>query len=872
LSSGDGYNRRFDDIAAHVMRMERCVDDSLLHDDDLNAHWWRVIEFLELVGNNGIVLNPEKFQFSQDTVEFAGFRISNTSVEPLPKYIDAIRNFPKPKNISDIRSWFGLVNQVSHYAQLRDMMEPFRKFLSPKIRFEWNDDLDAIFEESKNCIIEAIREGVQIFDATRHTCLRTDWSKSGIGYFLAQKHCLCESRLHGCCSDGWKITLAGSRFLSKTESNYAPIEGEALAIVWSLNQTRFFTMGCNSLIVITDHKPLLKIFGDRRLDEIDNPRLFRLKRRTLMWRFNIAYMPGRNNAFSDATSRHPNKYAEVASLSMRNEEDLQEEAIVAGIIDDVDKFFAITWERVRTESLKDATTAQLINAIQNGFPCGKKEMPETIQNYWEFRDQLSAFDGVALYKDRIIVPPTLRSRVLENLHSAHQGTSGMVSRAQTAVFWPGITQDIFVTRENCRTCHRNAPSQRKLPPSDTKTPRLPFEMIYADYFKLNGKNFLIIGDRLSGWTEVVSVKPGSTPSGSKGLCEALRRIFVTFGVPEELSSDGGPEFTARETEDFLLRWGTKHRLSSAYFPQSNGRAEVAVKATKRLLDENIGRDGNINTDQVVRALLQQRNTPDRDCSLSPAEVLFGHLLRDSMPQLDKSKMVFENPQIHDQWHNAWSNKEEAIRSRLVRTCEKLNQGSKELAPLREGDTVFIQNQDGNKPLKWDREGTIIHTGDNDQYIVRVHGTGRLTLRNRRFLRKFKSRSPFINEVVPYVKPNDTPEPTVVQETDILQLENATSDLPSVSPRREHVQQLRLIGKTSDDALSPTRVSPQKPAINVETSSQVPSSPSPASPLQVPLPPPVSTLPASPQPRRSGRTRIQRTVYDSTSGTYVEPTE
>ena len=233
------------------------------------------------------------------------------------------------------------------------MMEPFRKFLSPKTRFEWNDDLDGIFDQSKHYIIEAICEGVQIFDITRPTCLRTDWSKSGIGYFLAQKHCSCKSRLHGCCEDGWKITLAGSRFLSQTESNYAPVEGEALAVVWSLDQTRFFTMGCNDLLVITDHKPLLKIFGDRRLDEIDNPRLFRLKRRILMWRFDIAYMPGRNNAFSDATSRHPNKYAEMSSLSMRSEGDIEEDAIIAGVIDDVNKLFAVTWERVRSESLKD---------------------------------------------------------------------------------------------------------------------------------------------------------------------------------------------------------------------------------------------------------------------------------------------------------------------------------------------------------------------------------------------------------------------------------------------------------------------------------------------------------------------------------------
>jgi hypothetical protein len=162
------------------------------------------------------------------------------------------------------------------------MMEPFRKFLSPKVKFEWSDELNSIFEDSKSRIIEAIQEGVRIFDITRRTCIRTDWSETGIGYFLAQQHCSCESRTHGCCQDGWKITLAGSRFLTQTESKYAPVEGEALAVVWALEQTRFFTMGCPDLLVITDHQPLLKIFGDRRLDEIDNPRLFRLKRRTLM--------------------------------------------------------------------------------------------------------------------------------------------------------------------------------------------------------------------------------------------------------------------------------------------------------------------------------------------------------------------------------------------------------------------------------------------------------------------------------------------------------------------------------------------------------------------------------------------------------------
>ena len=74
-----------------------------------------------------------------------------------------------------------------------------------------------------------------------------------------------------------KLPLAGSRFLRQAETRFAPVEGEALAIAWSLEQTRYFTQGCDRLIVVTDQKPLLKLFGDRTLYDIANPRLFRLK-------------------------------------------------------------------------------------------------------------------------------------------------------------------------------------------------------------------------------------------------------------------------------------------------------------------------------------------------------------------------------------------------------------------------------------------------------------------------------------------------------------------------------------------------------------------------------------------------------------------
>ena len=305
VSSGDGYNRRFDAVLADFTNKERCVDDTCHYDLDLEEHWWRTIDLLITLAKAGTVLNPAKFQFAEKKVEFAGFRVSETSIEPLPKYLDTICEFPTPKNITDIRSWFGLVNQVSNYAQLRDLMAPFKPFLSPRQPFPWSTEMDVAFKLSKEAIVSAICKGVEIFDATKRTCLRPDWSRQGVGYYLSQKHCECDSHLPDCCENGWKVTLVGSRFLHGAEERYAPIEGEALAVAWGLEQTKYFTQGCDNLLVVTDHKPLNKILGDRTLDEILNTRLFRLNQRTLPWRFDIVHMPGKSNKTADATSRHP---------------------------------------------------------------------------------------------------------------------------------------------------------------------------------------------------------------------------------------------------------------------------------------------------------------------------------------------------------------------------------------------------------------------------------------------------------------------------------------------------------------------------------------------------------------------------------------
>ena len=175
-------------------------------------------------------------------------------------------------------------------------------------------------------------------------------------------------------------------------------------------------------------------------------------------------------------------------------------------------------------------------------------------------------------------------------------------------------------------------------------------------------------------------------------------------------------------------YGIKHRVSSVANPHSNCRAELGVKTLKRMIRDNLTTLGDLDTAELTRALLQYKNTKDRDTGASPAELLLGRKLRDFIPAPTKRL-------LGQKWINLAKQREEALADRGARLKEKWSQNTKALPELKPGDKVIIQNQLGNRPRQWHKTGVISKFNGYDQYEVMVDGSRRITLRNRKYLRK-----------------------------------------------------------------------------------------------------------------------------------------
>ena len=733
-SASDAYTRRFDEAIRDIPRKFKCVDDTLLYASSVEEAFWHTYTFLETCARAGITLKPEKFAFCRRETDFIGFHLDWESYHPTVERLSAIKGFSMPPHpsIKDIRSWFGLVNQLAPFLATAPLMEPFRELLKKPVgkKVYWDEQLQLRFCQAQDAICKVARDGLVYYDKSRPTAAVTDWSRDGIGFVVLQQHCSCNTaETPFCCKGGWKLALCGSRHLTSAEAGYAAVEGETLAIVWCLRKARLFLLGCPNLLIVTDHRPLVGLLKDRALGDITNPRLFRLKEKTLQYRFTIKYLPGKTNSAADALSRFPCIKSRPDAEDLRQEEELQVAMCSATLASlSLDDNITLDEDDVKEAAGKDPVYQILLRKVESNDWCAHKAQESLcMRPFYTVRDRLAVVEDLVTYTFdqgcvRLVVPEPLRYKVAAHLHAGHQGLDSMLRRARQSVYWPGMEGDLQHHRSQCTCCDKHAPS---LPPESlalTPPPEYPFQSVVADMFQLNGHTYLAYADRLTGWLETAHF-PGDATSSK--IISHLRVFFRRWGAPECLSTDGGTNLASSEVTEFLKKWRVTARVSSAHYPQSNGRAEAAVKAAKRVLRGNTGVGGSLDCDKVAQALLQYLNTPLREVNKSPAQLATGRQLRDGVP------IARQYYKVDQHWKHSLRDREVLMALSHARLPVARGEVPRQLPALAVGDRVLVQDA---STRAWDRSGVIVEARPHKQYAVRLSGSGRISYRNRRHLK------------------------------------------------------------------------------------------------------------------------------------------
>ena len=180
----------------------------------------------------------------------------------------------------------------------------------------------------------------------------------------------------------------------------------------------------------------------------------------------------------------------------------------------------------------------------------------------------------------MLIPTTMRSYILQNIHAGHQGMEKCKLRAKTCVYWKGINADIEHTVKMCSVCQTNQSSQQAetLLPHDI--PDGPWQVLATDIFHLDGNDYVIVADYYSKMPFVQRLTSNST---STTVISVLKQLFGQHGIPHKLLSDNGPQYDCVEFRTFAADWGFKHVTSSPRYPQSNGFAERMIQTVKKTM-------------------------------------------------------------------------------------------------------------------------------------------------------------------------------------------------------------------------------------------------------------------------------------------------
>jgi transposase InsO family protein len=679
------------------------LDDLLLFSETIEDHVRKMRLVFERVREANFKLSVAKCTFAVPEVVYLGHVVNEEGVAPDPSKVKAIREFPRPKKVRDIRAFLGLSGYyrafIRNYAA---MSRPLTQLTKKDEKFIWTDFQQRAFDNLKAALTSESVLAHPRFD--QPFILSTDASDYAISAILSQ------------LQNGKERPISfASRMLNTAERNYSTTQKELLAVVFGTQIHRCFLYG-RKFKIVTDHAAL------KWLITVKNHHCARLTRWVLKlseYDFEIEHKAGKKHVNADCLSRH------IASLSTEAGSRKSE---------DDDSGDAITRKTVFAEQQKDPYCKEIMEKIR----------ADPGSTFFVSDDGL-LYRGKNLEGGRLVVPSTLIQPIIEMHHdkvfAGHPGSKRTRDLIKLNYFWPNMDREVETYVRQCESCAKfKGGRQPTAPLGRLPETTSPFEMTSIDICgpypetKKGNRYLLTFIDHFSRYPEAIPIPRQDAPTVARAL---VTEIFSRLGCPQTLTSDKGSNFMSELFQEMCKLLKVKRINSTAFNPQMQGKVEKFHLGLNQTMCHYVNKYGNDWDDFVNYALMAHRAIPHSTTRYSPFYLLYGRQMRLPMEDdLTAAKLLSRESRdnrnvIQEHVDTLADRLEEAYR--VVRENNKVGRERQKkqydrgtrLVIFQPGEMVYLRQMNRVKRgcpkfrLRWRGPYEVIRRLSDLNYLVRV---------------------------------------------------------------------------------------------------------------------------------------------------------
>ena len=692
----------FDDMMFRIFGdIPMCLnqrDDILVGGRTMEEHNKTLEMVFQRAKDFGITFNLDKCQFGVDELEFYGYRFTKEGLKPTMDKVKAVKDSRCPETKEAVRSFLGMTGYLSKFVpRYTSITAPLRRLTQKDVRFKWGKDEQAAFEELKHSITSD--KTMIFFNPNKAIVVRVEASyHDGLSAGLFQD-----------VGNGLQPVHFISRTMTDTEKRYSQTEKDALAVRWAKNRFRMYLLGAPRFKIITGHKPLLSMFN--KVTAKLPPRIERWVMDMQDVDYELVYEPGKDEQDPlDFLSRHPLPVSGTDNT----------EKIVKSVIN---AEHAVVLDHIREETQNDRQLKKLRGIITRE-DWEKHRKDSDIIQFYSIKDELFVADGLVFRLNQIVLPEKLRRTVIKAAHSmGHLGMTKTKQMLRQKYWFPEMNKMVEQLVRNCYECQVTTREHRQEPLKMTKIPENPWQVVSVDFGGPypDGHYNLVVIDKRTRYPEVESL----SSTAMKSTKEKLKKIFATYGTPEQLETDNGPPFQSKEFAEFAVKEGFKHHRITPLHPKANGEAENFMKLLNKT--EQRARLENKPAKMAIQELLTgYRSTPHPATGVTPYDAMMNRKVR---TKLDYTQRKMDTQQQERAQMNARDND---YKMKIKRNAENKNTKKHEFAV---GDYVLVQQDKVNKwTAPYESTYYIIHKIKGSTIWARRVTDGREVCRHSTFFK------------------------------------------------------------------------------------------------------------------------------------------